>query len=145
MTTLAHVPVAAVVLHALAVRGVPAFLDLEEDFIVAHPPHLSQNQALNSEHIVINTNWEGLTSAGRVDQYPGNLYATTYEGYDGSDYCDIARVYHSPPGEDLMADAAACAKAVVDWFGSRLSTADTEDRNGADDTDEVRTSTTEVC
>ncbi|MFF3710289.1 hypothetical protein [Streptomyces phaeochromogenes] len=144
MTPLAHIPVAAVVLHALAVREVPAFLDLEEDFIVAHPPHLSQNQALDSEHVVVNTHW-GSDISGPVDQYSGNLYATAYEGYDGSDYCDIARVYYSPPGEDLTADAAACAKAVAEWFTSRPSTSDAEDRSGADDTDEVRTSTTEVC
>ncbi|MEV0937680.1 hypothetical protein ACIBMX_10665 [Streptomyces phaeochromogenes] len=144
MTTLAHIPVAAVVLHALAVREVPAFLDLEEGFIVAHPARLSQNQALDSEHVVLTTDW-GSDIRDPVDQYPGNLYATAYEGYDGSDYCDIARVYHSPHGEDLTADAAACAKAVAEWFASRPSTADAEDKSGADDTDEVRTSTTEVC
>ncbi|MET7784498.1 hypothetical protein ABZU94_39335 [Streptomyces mirabilis] len=74
------------------------------------------------------------------------MYATTYDGYDGSDYCDIERVYEAQPEGDLMAHAAAYAKAVVDWFASRQSTAEaSRDESGADDTDEVRTSTTEVC
>ncbi|MEU9168575.1 hypothetical protein AB0D34_12390 [Streptomyces sp. NPDC048420] len=144
MTTSASIPVSAVLLHALAVAEIPAFLDLGEDFIVAHPPHLSQNQALDHEHVILNTDW-GVDITSPVDQYPGGLYATAYEGYDGSDYCDIAPVYEAPPGADLLADAAACAKAVAEWFASRQSTADPEEGGGADDTDEVRTSTTEVC
>jgi hypothetical protein len=69
-----------------------------------------------------------------------------YEGYEGSDYCDIERVYKAQPDGDLMAHAAACAKAVTDWFASRQTTAEgSGDESGADDTDEVRTSTTEVC
>ncbi|MFG2785727.1 hypothetical protein ACGFY7_48910 [Streptomyces prunicolor] len=145
MNTPARIPATAVLLHALAVLEVPAFLDLDEDFIVAHPPYLSQNEALDHEHVIVNTGW-GFDITSPVDQYPGGLYATAYEGYDGSDFCDIERVYEAPDGGDLMAHAAACAKAVVDWFASRQATAEAPgDVSGADDTDKVRTSTTEVC
>ncbi|MDX3365297.1 hypothetical protein PV387_04525 [Streptomyces sp. ME02-6987-2C] len=45
-----------------------------------------------------------------------------------------------------MAHAAVCGKAVADWFAARQTTAEgSGDESGADDTDEVRTSTTEVC
>ncbi|MDQ0765645.1 hypothetical protein QF027_008280 [Streptomyces canus] len=45
-----------------------------------------------------------------------------------------------------MAHAAACAEAVAEWFASRRTSAEASgDESGADDTDEVRTSTTEVC
>jgi hypothetical protein len=44
-----------------------------------------------------------------------------------------------------MAHAAACAKAVSTWFASRgTTTAVPASESGADDTDEVRTSATEV-
>ncbi|MDX2661154.1 MULTISPECIES: hypothetical protein [Streptomyces] len=140
MNNLAAIPVAAVLLHALAVLEVPGFVDLGEGFVVAHPPHLSQDKALDSEHIILCA--PGYVS-GPVAQYSGGLYARAYEGYDGSDYCDIEMVYEAQPGVDLTAHAAACAKAVADWFASRQTPPGGE--SGADDTDEVRTSTTEVC
>lgn len=143
MNNLAAIPVAAVLLHALAVLEVPGFVDLGEGFVVAHPPHLSQDKALDSEHIILCA--PGYVS-GPVAQYTGGLYARAYEGYDGSDYCEIEMVYETQPGGDLTAHAAACAKAVADWFASRQTTAKAPgDESGADDTDEVRTSTTEVC
>ncbi|MFE9449574.1 hypothetical protein [Streptomyces sp. NPDC006739] len=143
MNNLAAIPVAAVLLHALAVLEVPGFVDLGEGFVVAHPPHLSQDKALDSEHIILCA--PGYVS-GPVAQYSGGLYARAYEGYDGSDYCDIEMVYEAQPGGDLTAHAAACAKAVADWFASRQTTAEAPGgESGADDTDEVRTSTTEVC
>jgi hypothetical protein len=144
MTTSDRIPVAAVLLHALAALEIPGFPDLEENFIVAHPPHLSQKQALDHEHVAVHTGWE-FDINSPVDQYLGGLSATAYEGYDGSDFCDIASVFEAPPGADLLADAAACAKAVAEWFASRQSTTDPGKGSGADDTDEVRTSTTEVC
>ncbi|MCT9075266.1 hypothetical protein [Streptomyces fulvoviolaceus] len=145
MNNLAAIPVAAVLLHALAVVEFPGFLELDEDFVIAHPPHLPQDKALDSEHVIINTPW-GADVSGPAHQYTGGLYAVAYEGYDGSDYCDIERVYEAQPGGDLMVHAAACAKAVADWFASRQTTAEASgDESGADDTDEVRTSTTEVC
>jgi hypothetical protein len=144
MTTPARIPVAAVLLHALAALEIPGFPDPEENFIVAHPPHLSQNQALDHEHIAVTTGWE-FDINSPVDQYPGGLSATAYEGYDGSDFCDIASVYEAPPGADRLADAAACATAVAEWFAARQSATDPGKGSGADDTDEVRTSTTEVC
>ncbi|MDX2514592.1 hypothetical protein PV355_05445 [Streptomyces stelliscabiei] len=140
MNNLAAIPVAAVLLHALAVLEVPGFVDLGEGFVVAHPPHLSQDKALDSEHIILCA--PGYVS-GPVAQYSGGLYARAYEGYDGSDYCDIEMVYEAQPGVDLTAHAAACAKAVAEWFASRQTPPGGE--SGADDTDEVRTSTTEVC
>ncbi|MEU5637873.1 hypothetical protein ACH47C_41655 [Streptomyces rishiriensis] len=143
MNNLAAIPVAAVLLHALAVVEFPGFLELDEDFVIAHPPHLPQDKALDSEHIILST--PGYVSRPAA-QYTGGLYAMAYEGYDGSDYCDIERVYEAQPGGDLMVHAAACAKAVADWFGSRRTTAEgSGDESGADDTDEVRTSITEVC
>ncbi|MGW4490485.1 hypothetical protein [Streptomyces sp. NPDC004376] len=143
INNLADIPVAAVLLHALAVLEVPAFLDLDEDFVIAHPPHLSQAEALDSEHIVLYTSTYASDPAA---QYAGGLCAMAYEGYDGSDYCDIALVYKAPPNRDLMTHAGVCAKAVADWFASRQTTAESSrDESGADDTDVVRTSTTEVC
>lgn len=144
LTTSARIPVTAVLLHALAVLEIPGFLDLGENFIVAHPSRLSQGPALDHERVVVTTGWEFAPSSP-VDQYPGGLSATAFEGYDGSDFCDIATVYQAPPGADLLADAAACAKAVAEWFASRQPTPDPGQGSGADDTDEVRTSTTEVC
>ncbi|MEU1260421.1 hypothetical protein ABZ445_44915 [Streptomyces chartreusis] len=111
MNNLAAIPIAAVLLHALAVLEVPGFVDLGEGFVVAHPPHLSQNKALDSEHIILCA--PGYVS-GPVTQYTGGLYARAYEGYDGSDYCEIEMVYEAQPGGDLTAHAAACAKAVAD-------------------------------
>ncbi|REH20600.1 hypothetical protein SAMN05428941_2378 [Streptomyces sp. 2114.2] len=94
MNNLAAVPVAAVLLHALAVLEVPGFLELDEGFVIAHPAHLPQDKALMSEHII-------LCAPGYVDspaaQYTGGLYAMAYEGYGGSDYCDIERVYEAQP------------------------------------------------
>ncbi|MEU6357579.1 hypothetical protein ABZ896_51180 [Streptomyces sp. NPDC047072] len=145
MTTPARIPAAAVLLHALAALEIPGFPDLDENFIVAHPPHLSQNQALDHEHVAVSTGWEFNVKNCPIDQYPGGLSATAYEGYDGSDYCDIEMVYEAPPGANLTAHASACAKAVAEWFASRQSTTAPGKRSGADDTDEVRTSTTEVC
>ncbi|MFF0133298.1 hypothetical protein ACFYTG_47820 [Streptomyces mirabilis] len=143
MNNLAAIPVAAVLLHALAVLEVPCFLELDEDFVIAHPPHLPQDKALNSEHIILCA--PGYVSSPAA-QYTDGLYATAYDGYDGSDYCDIEPVYEAQIEGDLMAHAAACAKAVAKWFASRQTTAKaTGDESGADDTDEVRTSTTEVC
>ncbi|MFE9882589.1 hypothetical protein [Streptomyces sp. NPDC005784] len=143
MNNPAATPVAAVLLHALAVLEVPGFLELGEDFVIAHPPHLPQDKALHSEHVILCT---PRYVSGPVAQYTGGLCAMAYEGYDGSDYCDIERVYEAEPGGDLMAHGAACAKAVADWFASRQATAEASgDESGADDTDEVRTSTTEVC
>ncbi|MFJ3825021.1 hypothetical protein [Streptomyces nodosus] len=145
MNNLAAIPVAAVLLHALAVLEVPGFLELDEDFVIAHPPHLPQDKALDSEHVIVNTPW-GVDISSPASQYTGGLYARAYEGYDGSDYCEIEMVYEAQPGGDLTAHAVACAKAVADWFASRQTTAEAPgDESGADDTDEVRTSTTEVC
>ncbi|MFI6803859.1 hypothetical protein ACIBO6_02390 [Streptomyces luteogriseus] len=143
MNNLAAIPVAAVLLHALAVREVPGFLELDEDFVIAHPPHLSQDKALHSEHIVLCTpRYVSIP----VAQYTGGLYARAYEGYDGSDYCDIELVYEAEPGWDLMAHAAASAEAVAEWFAARRTSGEASgDESGADDTDEVRTSTTGVC
>ncbi|MGW0572940.1 hypothetical protein [Streptomyces tauricus] len=140
---LAAIPVAAVLLHALAVRDVPGFLDREEDCVIAHPPRLSQEKALDSEHIILST---PRYVSGPVTQYTGGLSAMAYEGYDGSDYCDIGPVFEAQPGWDLMADVAACADAVAEWFTASQATAEASgNENGADDTDEVRTSITEVC
>ncbi|MFD0440610.1 hypothetical protein [Streptomyces chartreusis] len=143
MNNLAAIPVAAVLLHALAVLEVPGFLELDEDFVIAHPPHLPQDKTLDSEHIILCAPSYVSSPAA---QYTGGLYARADEGYDGSDYCEIEMVYEAQPGGDLMAHAAACAKAVADWLASRQTTAEASgDESGADDTDEVRTSTTEVC
>ena len=143
MNDLAAIPVAAVLLHALAVREVPGFLELDEDFVIAHPPHLPQDKALASEHIILCAPGSG---SGSVAEYTGGLYARADAGYDGSDSCEIEMVYEAQPGSDLMAHAAACAEAVAKWFASRRTSPESSgDKSGADDTDEVRTSTTGVC
>ncbi|WP_416969417.1 hypothetical protein [Streptomyces sp. 4F14] len=142
MTDATSVPVTAVLLHALAVLEIPGFLDIDEDFVAAHPPHIPQDKALDSEHIVLTA--DGYQ--GSVADYTGGVSAWAYGASDGGDFDTIERVYQAPPGLNLMAHAAACAKAVAEWFASRQETTDASGgASGADGTDDVRTSTTEVC
>ncbi|MGW7521794.1 hypothetical protein ACWGJ2_40140 [Streptomyces sp. NPDC054796] len=132
MNNLAAIPVTAVLLHALAVLEVPGFLELDEGCVIAHPRHLPQDKALGSEHVILcapdYADRPVLSASDYADrpvaQYAGGLYAMAYQGYDGSDYCEIERVYEAQPGGDLMAHAAACAKAVADWFASRQTAAE---------------------
>ncbi|MEU6632923.1 hypothetical protein ABZ905_32255 [Streptomyces parvus] len=110
-------PVSVTAIHlldALEAVDVPAFFDSEEWVIYAHPKTVTQAEALNHTHIMID--WQ--------ESPDHSLIRAIAERPDGpSDFQVIGTVYETPVRRSRAEEASVCARAAAEWLHAPGKTA----------------------
>ncbi|MER6232542.1 hypothetical protein ABT169_25905 [Streptomyces sp. NPDC001616] len=113
-------PMAATITSALTAAGVGAFWEPEDGMLIAHPLTTNPDNALNSEHILVE--WSGAVPNASAGER-ATLEATVWAPDGTPDFTQLATAYSTPDGRPLGEEAAQCARAVAEWFAEPRLTA----------------------